>query len=302
MISLLTRPLAKAYGEEKAFQILAAAGFEGVDYSMHLHPLASPLYDLSRAQVTERFNALKGVMSTQGLTVCQLHTLYPTYTGKTEEDVRRFRATLTGIWAAQVLGSPYAVVHPILPDVPLNARGREVGWELNRRFYSRLIPSLRECGVQLGIENMFSFVAGGYQPNILSTGEDMTIYIDRLNDIAGEELFVACLDTGHAHLLGLNLSQMVIQLGKRLHLLHLHDNRGTGDDHTAPYVGTLDWKALLTALRGMGYSGNISLECHGFIENFPVALMPEAVTLLACIAKCFEGQIKVLPPQIGAEQ
>lgn len=289
MISFLTYPIAKALGDEAALSMLAENGFPGIDYSMHTYPLDSPLYDLSRETLAKRFSSIRQRMDELGLTACQLHTHYPTYDAEdTERNERRYRAVVSGIWAAQALGSPYAVVHPMLLLKPVDPAVRQITWDMNRRFYTRLIPVLKECGVKLGVENMFLFLEGRYQPVPVSTAEDMIAYIDRMNDIAEEELFVACLDTGHAHLLGLDIAEMAVQLGNRLKLLHLHDNLRTGDMHTAPYLGSLSWDSILAALDRIGYRGHLSFEAHGFVGAFPPELMPSAVRLLAEVGRYFE--------------
>ena len=294
MISLLTYPIAKALGDEAALTMLAENGFKGVDYSMHTYPLDSALYALPQGEQARYFQALRERMEGLGLTACQLHTHYPTYVeNEPELNERRFQAVAAGIRAAGILGSPYAVVHPMMLDRPLTSEVRKTTWELNRQFYSSLIPLLREHGVKLGIENMFLCRDGVFQPVPISTAADMADYIDRMNEIAGEELFVACLDTGHAHLLGLDVAQMTAQLGNRLKLLHLHDNLRDGDEHTAPYLGSLPWEAFLEALRSAGYQGHLSFEAHGFIRPFPTEMMPGAIRLLAEIGRRFEKSLRL---------
>ncbi|HIU20482.1 MAG TPA: sugar phosphate isomerase/epimerase [Candidatus Limiplasma stercoravium] len=297
MIGLLTHPLAKTFGEEEAVRLLAGGGFDAADYSMHVHGLSDPLYDQPLGEVIRRYEALGKLMQSAGLRVCQMHTLYPTYTGRPEADQRLRRATRYGLWAAKALGCPYAVVHPMLLAQPLSEAVRQATWEMNLDFYSQLIPILKETGVQLGIENMFLGLEGRYGPTPVSTGEDMAAYIDRLNDLAGEERFVACLDTGHAHLLGLSVAQMAACLGKRLRLVHLHDNDRTSDRHTAPFLGTLDWTATLQALSDAGYDGCLSFETHGFVTAFPPELMPHAVRLLSAVGRRLEAQLACLKQQ-----
>jgi len=51
-------------------------------------------------------------------------------------------------------------------------------------------------------------------------------------------------------------------IGKRLGVLHLHDNDGERDDHLPPYLGNLDFDAMMEALKEVGYEGNINFEIH----------------------------------------
>ena len=48
--------------------------------------------------------------------------------------------------------------------------------------------------------------------------------------------------------------------GSRLYALHLHDNRGTDDDHQPPFFGTIDWPDLLGWLQEIGYARSLNFE------------------------------------------
>lgn len=292
MISTMTLPLSRYVGETKAIEMLAQAGFEAIDYSMHLYGVEDSVYQKPLSEMLENYEKLKKELHRNRMVACQFHTLYPTYTCDAETDEMRFQATVRGIYAAQALGSPYVVVHPMLPSATATDMRREECWALNYRFYSRLIPYLEKCGVQLGIENMYSYDSGQYIRNAMSTAEDMVRYIDRMNAVAGAQRFVACLDTGHAHLLGMNPAQMIEELGSHLHLLHLHDNRQEDDTHTLPFLGGVDFMGLIDALRDTGYQGHISLEAHGFLSRFPLALAPDALQLMAKVARYLEKSLQ----------
>lgn len=293
MIGHLTYPMARVTGEDAILRMISQAGFNCVDYSMHNYMLEDPIYCLSRTAIIARFGALRKTMEALGLSTCQLHAHYPTLVGQAHEDERIFRAVLTGIWAAEALKCPYVVIHPMHLEQPMSPALRQKTWELNCQFFKKLSPVLRECRVQLGIENMFAYRAGKYQPTPISTGKDMAYYIDCMNDVVQEELFVACLDTGHAHLLGLKLPEMVEQLGKRLKLLHIHDNSGECDAHTAPYLGGIQWDDFVKALAKSSYDGVLSFETHGFVSCFPPKYMPAALDMIAQIGRRFENMLQV---------
>lgn len=59
----------------------------------------------------------------------------------------------------------------------------------------------------------------------------------------------ALLDTGHAHVNGWDLAQVVQALGARLHACHIHDNDGAGDEHLPVGQGTIDWTAYFAAVK-----------------------------------------------------
>ena len=292
---LLTKPLVKAFSEIKALEIIRQSGFDAVDFSMHQYALSDPIYDLPPDLYVRRFRDTARVMKDLGLKACQLHTEYPTWLeGEDSLNERRLTAVRRGILAAAILNCPYAVVHPATPGfVVWGPKEREVAWRINLDFYKSLIPYASEAGVRIGIENMFSFDDRRrvYYANHASTAKDLNLYIDRLNQEAGSELFVACLDTGHANVLGLSAADAVRELGSRLHLLHIHDNSGNRDDHTIPYAGTVDWDGFLSALKEIRYREYLSLETHGFLEAFPDGIKPEAVRLLYSVDQSFEKRL-----------
>lgn len=59
----------------------------------------------------------------------------------------------------------------------------------------------------------------------------------------------AMLDTGHAHINGWQLPQVIEQLGSRLTACHLHDNDGTADEHQPIGRGNISWEPVFAAIR-----------------------------------------------------
>ena len=87
-------------------------------------------------------------------------------------------------------------------------------------------------------------------PNALSTPEALVRLLDDL------ELRHAgvCLDFGHAFLGG-DVVDAVETVSGALVTTHVHDNRGTGDDHLVPFEGAIDWDQALFACQKVGYDG-----------------------------------------------
>ena len=62
------------------------------------------------------------------------------------------------------------------------------------------------------------------------------------------------MDVGHAHMMG-DLVDAIETCSGHLITTHLHDNRGSSDDHLVPGEGAIDWDAALMALQKVGYDG-----------------------------------------------
>ncbi|MBV8487507.1 MAG: sugar phosphate isomerase/epimerase, partial [Planctomycetaceae bacterium] len=70
-----------------------------------------------------------------------------------------------------------------------------------------------------------------------------------------------CLDLGHANMT-VGIPEAISILGQRIVSLHVHDNKGTRDEHLWPGDGTIDWKSTAKLLNGTGTPPAAVLEIH----------------------------------------
>ena len=80
-----------------------------------------------------------------------------------------------------------------------------------------------------------------------------------IREIGSERLGV-CLDTGHAHVNGEDLAQVVGSLGGVPLHVHIDDNKGDNDAHLIPGEGSIDYAPFVRALREIHYRGFVSVE------------------------------------------
>jgi sugar phosphate isomerase/epimerase len=73
--------------------------------------------------------------------------------------------------------------------------------------------------------------------------------------------------------------------------LHVHDNDGIGDDHTAPFTGVCNWNLFIKGLRAVGYKGTLNYETEGFNLKFPKELVPDALKLLGATARYLRDKV-----------
>lgn len=289
MLVTMTEGLAKRYGDRRAISLLAEAGFDALDYSMHrmaYNPSDILCSDGWRAEAGE----LKALAESLGCPFVQGHAPYR-FKDCSEAGWKEvnFPLLLRSIEIASMLGIENLVVHPIHHlDYKKN---RETLCEWNMRFYRALIPHAKAAGVRICLENMWQRDAK--RGNIISddtcsAAEELAAWVDELNDQA----IGVCLDLGHCGLVGRAAEESIATLGSRLTCLHIHDNDFMSDLHTLPYFGHADWSAILSALGRVGYTGHFTFEADGFFEHIPDELIPDALRFMVRMGRYMMKQIE----------
>ena len=72
-----------------------------------------------------------------------------------------------------------------------------------------------------------------------------------------------CLDIGHAHInkfFDNDIPAVIADMGKRIKMLHVHDNNRASDMHKAPFMGTVPWEKVMVALKQARYEGEFNFE------------------------------------------
>lgn len=126
------------------------------------------------------------------------------------------------------IGASVLVVHP---GVCMDPRLMAASERALRRSLDDLSRLQEACAVTIAVENMGSWPCCHFRDTSL---------LPVLDDLG----LGFVLDVGHAHLNG-NLGAF-LRDGTPVHL-HLHDNRGTMDEHAACGSGTIDFSAVLAA-------------------------------------------------------
>ena len=163
--------------------------------------------------------------------------------------------TKASITAAHELGCRTVVLHlgvPVGQPVP----GDDNDASAVSRSLEPIADACERAGMRLAIEGI---------PHELATAAAV---FDWLRGDLELGQTGACLDTGHAHLTG-GVTDAIERLAGDIITTHLHDNRGTGDDHLLPFDGTIDWLSTLFALVKIGYAGPLIFELpsHGDVTR-----------------------------------
>ncbi len=264
------------YGAEGSFRLLKEIGYDKIDYGTpcDLYEYGKGLFSMPEKDFIAFFEKDAAYSRQYGLPVGQVHAPFPTWpeSGDPEELEYMLRALEKSLQAAAIMGSPYLVMHCAMV----------YGWgedldpqrtkEQNFRIFERLVPIAEKLGVKIALENMPMVHVPSCFPS----------WLIQMIDAISSDYLVACLDTGHANLSGLNCGEYIRALGDRLQVLHLHDNeygriykRGNElDQHTCPFLGNVNWQQTFAALKEIGYAGTFSLESDLFPARFPKEMYP----------------------------
>jgi len=276
---------ARHIGEEKAIELIAKAGFDAWDFSMF--EMARPDYatgcvidtnhPLRGSNYLKFARKLKQVGLDNGIHCNQSHAPFPVRIKEILDFQKR------AIECTAEAGGKICVIHP---DNYKSA-------EENAEMFFDLLPFAKECGVKIATENMWQWddITDRACFSACATAEDFNKHLDVVND----EYLVACLDLGHAEMMGDAASApgMIMALGKRLKALHIHDNDRWHDSHQIPFSMDMDFDAIVKALREIGYDGYFTLEADRYLSAYNEENVYEGIKNLAASAKkladMFEG-------------
>ena len=247
---------AKLLGEERVIECVAKAGFDAWDFSMiamchyRNHTFEPSSHILAGKDYLAFARRLKQIGLDNGIHCNQSHAPFPTYCPEIRSYLKR------AIECTAEAGGEICVVHP---DNRKEARE-------NAEMYLELLPFAKKCGVKLAAENMWLWDSERDQVKHAAcmTPDSFCEHIDVVND----PFFVACLDIGHAEMRGSNTSavEMIRALGHRLKALHIHDNDKWKDLHQIPFSMSIDFDAVIRALKEIGYEGYLTLEADAYFK------------------------------------
>ena len=292
-------------GVEKGYEMIRKAGFTAIDWNALDHALtptqirgfqhAGNIYERPIEEVYAYFADEVAEIRKNGLTITQGHAPFPAYVpGHPETLDYMIEIYKKVILLCDHYGCKNLVIHGISLAHSDKENTPETIHQMNMKLYTSLIPTLQKCNVVVCLENLFTWDSCACN-GVCSDPEEAVSYIDKLNELAGKEVFGFCLDTGHAALLGRDFRQIVPVLGKRIKCLHIHDNDGRIDRHLAPMTGKINWRYFCDSLRSVGYDGDLNFETFqqtikGF--EFGEEMLMAWLQLIFAIGKRFRDAIQ----------
>lgn len=290
---------------EDGFGMIARAGFTRVDFNLDTFLKNTDLYkgnvnrffDSSLDDLISYFTNYRLVMNKHGITPSQMHAPYPMFVlGKQQQNDYMMGNTIPkSIVIAETLGVPWVVIHPAKV---LNSLGREEERRINIEFFKMIVPLLKQCHVGVCVENLYEGLGNRLMEGVCSNPDEAIWYVDTLNDYAGEELFGMCLDTGHLQLTKRDAYEYITKAGKRLKILHLHENDGIGDLHQMPYTFAaerndgLDWERIAQALKEIKFDGTLSFETFPCMNSFMKGMEEQVLKTIYAIGADLKDKIE----------
>ena len=289
-------------GIDEGLRVIAEAGFDAIDLGLDSFFVQKDTIDdayeaflLDEKRIRETIDAVKEGLKKYGLTIGQAHAPSAYVPRKPRETSIMRKCVEKCFEICEELDCRHLVIHPICdgsaryPSLTKEDELRE-----NMAYFSSIIPLLKKHNVICCLENAYCLDWGTKKAYACACSdmEEAIRYIDSLNALAGEKRFAFCLDTGHLLLLGTDPYNAVRSLADRMEILHVHDNNGYLDDHTAAFLGVCNWGRFIKGLREVGYKGNINMETSNFVQLFPKELIPAALKLLASEADYFREKLQ----------
>lgn len=260
--------------------VMKSHGYDCTDYQ-HFIDTTTEFFNLPETEFEKILRTQRAAMDAAGIFPSQAHGPWRKPQDATEEDrAERFAAMSKAIRGTAYLGSPYFVIHPIMPFGGNSGEQPDVMKAINLEFYGRLCEVGREYGVVVCLENM------PFPRLPITTAAHVTDFVKKI----GSDYMKVCLDTGHCLVCGESPADAVRTIGKDLlAVMHVHDNDGTRDQHRNPGQGIADWAAYSAALHEIGFDGTFSLETVVTRGELSEEAFEAAQKKLADLAKSIAG-------------
>jgi len=272
---------AKWIGEERAVELIARAGFDGWDLSM----FAMCRYDWKTSSVIQTGHPLSGpnalsfvrklkqIGLDNGIRCNQSHAPFPSACPPIRDHLK------LAIECTAEAGGEICIIHPDNNATP----------EENAAMYFERLPFAKSCGVKIATENMWNWddEKGHSSFAACATPASFNAHLDAVHDPS----FVACLDIGHAEMVGSGTGapDMIRALGSRLQAVHIHDNDQLHDSHQIPFSMKINFLSVIQALKDIDYQGWFTLEADQYLSAYTAETIQAGLAKMSEAAHQFEN-------------
>lgn len=267
-ISMSLVDMQQQFGDKGAVDMAKAIGADGIDFDLFIHSvsLEDDIYTKGADAVVEYFKDIKNHADSIGIEIAQTHGRMMGYGLSDKDTVTFVRNTELDLLATSVLGAKYCVIHS--PSIAWVENGENKSGEEMEKIFSDMLddilPFAKRYGVKIAIET-HGFSHKLQKMEYFGYEDKLEKAIDLAIAEKGADGYICvCVDTGHTNMTvrhgNPTVGDVIRMLGKRIEVLHLHDNDGVTDQHKIPKTGIIDWADVFAALREIGYDGWYNLE------------------------------------------
>ena len=242
----------------EAVRMYEGTGFRYLDYSFY-SVVTKPNHPFMGEDWKREVLDAKAAAEELGFTFVQAHA--PACELRGEGMKEGLLATIRSIEACGMLGIKEMVIHSGCYEEFKYPKDEQAYFAANAPFFRALIPAMEANDVHILFENttLKHCGDGNYFP---IHGEDLNAFVKYMD----HPLFGAAWDVGHANMDDLDQHAEILAMGKNLRAIHVHDNDGKRDQHTAPFIGKTNYDAIMQGLIEAGFAGYFTLEADGFFK------------------------------------
>lgn len=272
--------LSRYYTPEETVRILGKAGFDGIDWSFF--QMSNGTGPWMKDNYLDYAKTIREEAESLGMKIVQAHAPFPSSTGEKRRDEEIHRRIVRSMEVASVMGVEKIVVHP-MKHLDYRRHKKET-WDMNLAFYRSFIPDCERLNIKVCVENMWDFdkTRNVIVDSFCSQPDEFCAFLDAVDS----PWIVGCLDFGHGPLVGVDTADLIHALGHdRMQAVHVHDVDKFHDNHTLPYMESLDWDSLTKAMGDIDFQGDFTFEADQFMGRLPKELMPDAEIFMAKVGR-----------------
>lgn len=165
----------------------------------------------------------------------------------------------------------------------------------NKKYYLSFAQTAKDNNVIVLIENQCSYYNGHFVRGLFSDENEVSEFIDELNNIVGEECFGFCMNVVNCNLCGMDMYNFAVKMQKHIKAVVISDCDGHNDTHLLPFsAGMLtDWLSLIRGLREAQFDGGIILDFADTATSFSPILRLQLIKLGKAVADYFKWQLEI---------
>lgn len=272
-IGLSLSELQWKFGLREAIEIATSAGADAADIDLGGNDYrdCNNIYAKSDHEIEDYYHGIKEYARSLGIELCQTHGRLRTGFKEKEETAAALENARRDLLATSALGVDVSAFHYINSfrmgiDTP-----PDIMRSTNFDVFMQIFDYAHTYGVKVAAETFGNLMPEDVVDFFGNINEFIDVY-DRIAETDNnKKLACVCMDVGHTNTAvrygNPSVGSVIRMLGKRIEILHLHDNDGISDQHKLPFSGTIDWNDIFDALDEIGFNGvyNIeaSFECLG---------------------------------------